>query len=69
MLEHKVKALQSKHGSFFFMQVLVEEQMRGDKAKGSENELKARLFELKKDYEYEKEKLFCIVSDMTRQYK
>lgn len=48
---------------------LVEEQIRADNAKGAENDIKARLFELKKDYEYEKEKLFCIVSDMTRQYK
>jgi hypothetical protein len=39
----------------------VEEQERADRAKASENELKARVAELKKMYEYEKDKLFCIV--------
>lgn len=58
----------------------MEEQIIADKAKAAENEEKARLFELEKDFKYEKEKLFCIVylriinkllisSDMTRQYK
>lgn len=41
--------------------LIVEEQERADRAKASENELKARLFELKKMYDYAKDKLFCFV--------
>lgn len=47
----------------------MEEQDRADRAKAGENELKARVLELEQDYKDEKDKLFCIVSDMTRQYK
>ena len=45
------------------------EQEKADKEKGSENELKARVFDLEKDFENEQAKLIAITSDMTRQYK
>jgi hypothetical protein len=60
VLEHKCRALQTK---------LVDEQVTADHAKAAENEVKARVIELEALYKNEKEKLFCIVSDMTRQYK
>lgn len=45
------------------------EQERADKAKVGENRLKERIFELEKDFEREKEKLFKVTSEMNKQYK
>ncbi|KAM3146360.1 hypothetical protein pb186bvf_001329 [Paramecium bursaria] len=60
VLEHKCRALQTR---------FVEEQERADRAKAAENEIRGRVIELENDLKKEKDKLFCIVSDMTRQYK
>ncbi|EAR88147.2 hypothetical protein TTHERM_00016120 (macronuclear) [Tetrahymena thermophila SB210] len=51
------------------IQRLGHEQERADRAKAAENELRARLFDLDKDFKNEKDRLFSITSDMTRQYK
>lgn len=45
------------------------EQEKAEKEKAAENELRARAFELDRDYKNEQEKLIAITSDMTRQYK
>lgn len=45
------------------------EQEKAEKEKAAENELRARAFELERDYKNEQEKLIAITSDMTRQYK
>ena len=48
---------------------LINEQEEADIAKAGENELKAKLLKLEKDYEDEVEATTDIVADMTRQYK
>ena len=60
MMTLQVEILQSK---------LVSEKERADNAKASENEIRAKLFELEKHFQEEEKTRFDIITNMTRQYK
>jgi hypothetical protein len=60
---------QTKHYFKISLIFKVIEQEKAEKEQAAENELRARVFELERDYKNEQEKLIAITSDMTRQYK